>query len=128
MMMVFIEKQGGIILMAKKRSRGNGEGTIYKRPDGSYACQVTVGRKDDGSLARKTAYAKSKSEIVEKRDEIINQLRTGTFIREDKITLSEWLDFWLKEYKSPPNIKLSTYISYETFIRIHFKPFLGHIF
>lgn len=114
--------------MAKKRSRGNGEGTIYKRPDGSYSCQVTVGRKEDGSFDRKTVYAKSKSEIVESRDKIINELRTGIFIREDKITLAEWLDFWLKEYKSPPNIKLATYISYETFIRAHFKPLLGHIY
>lgn len=34
----------------------------------------------------------------------------------------------MKEYKSPPNIKLATYISYETFIRIHFKPLLGNIY
>lgn len=62
--------------MAKKRSRGNGEGTIYKRPDGSYSCQVTVGRKDDGSFDRKTVYAKSKPEIVE-RVQISTQYKTG---------------------------------------------------
>lgn len=113
--------------MAKKRSRGNGEGTIYKCKSG-YACQVTVGRKTDGSLDRKTVYGKSKPEIVERRDKIVNELRTGMFVREDKIPFGEWLDFWLKEYKSPPNIRLSTYISYETFIRVHIKPQLGNIY
>lgn len=114
--------------MAKKKTRGNGEGTVYKRPDGTYTCQITVGRKPDGSLDRKTIYAKTKSEALQKRDAIINELRNGTFVREDKITIADWLDFWLKEYKTPPNIKLATYISYETFIRVHVKPNLGSIY
>lgn len=43
-----------------------------------------------------------------------------------KITLSEWLDKWFEKY-SKPNIRQSTAISYECYIRKHIKPLIGDI-
>jgi hypothetical protein len=43
-----------------------------------------------------------------------------------KTSLGEWLDVWLSEYKKNV-LKPTTYDSYETNIRHHLKPGLGHI-
>ena len=44
----------------------------------------------------------------------------------DELSLGDWLDRWLELY-AKNSIKLSTYISYETYIRRHIKPALGQI-
>lgn len=44
----------------------------------------------------------------------------------DTITLAEWLDNWLEVYMRPV-LKQSTYMSYETYARVHFKPALGQV-
>ena len=43
---------------------------------------------------------------------------------ESEMTVGEWLDRWLEKY-ARPTIKLSTYCSYELYIRAHIKPQLG---
>src|SRR5262249_32998241 len=43
-----------------------------------------------------------------------------------KLTLGEWLDTWLWEYKKP-SVRAITFDSYEMLIRCHLKPMLGHI-
>ena len=43
-----------------------------------------------------------------------------------KLTLGEWLDTWLWEYKKP-HVRPSTFDSYEMLVRCHLKPALGHI-
>jgi integrase len=43
-----------------------------------------------------------------------------------KLTLGEWLETWLKDYKAP-SIRPSTLDSYAMMIRVYLKPALGHI-
>ena len=40
--------------------------------------------------------------------------------------LGEWLDFWLQTYMIS-SLKQSTYASYQTYARVHFKPALGEV-
>src|SRR5215475_5698994 len=40
--------------------------------------------------------------------------------------LGEWLDTWLHDYKKP-EVRATTFDTYETLIRRHLKPALGHI-
>ena len=43
------------------------------------------------------------------------------------ITLGEWMDRWLESY-AKPTVKLSTYCSYEQYIRSHIKPQIGMLY
>jgi hypothetical protein len=49
------------------KRRGNGEGTIYKRQDGTWAGQVSVGYDPvTGKLKRKSFYGKTRKEVADK--------------------------------------------------------------
>ena len=43
------------------------------------------------------------------------------------ITLGDWMDRWLEDY-ARPTVKLSTYSSYEMYIRRHIKPNIGELY
>src|SRR5215470_157299 len=111
--------------MAKKR--GNNEGSITRRPDGRWMAQVTVGRDPaTGKPKRATFYGKTRQEVADKLTKALRDKQQGTFVAPHKLTLGEWLDTWLWEYKKPTLRPLSL-TKYETVIRRHLKPALGHI-
>ena len=49
--------------MAKRKAtrRGNGEGSIWQRPDGRWLGQISLGYDEEGKLKRKTCYGKTRS-------------------------------------------------------------------
>ena len=49
----------------KKHRRGNGEGSVYQRKDGTWAAVLTVGVKQDGKPDRKFLYGKTRKEVAE---------------------------------------------------------------
>ena len=53
------------------------------------------------------------------------QLTPGQSV--EVVTLGEWMDRWLESY-AKPTVKLSTYCSYEQYIRSHIKPQIGMIY
>lgn len=112
--------------MGKPKSRGNGEGTIFQRDKNTWVAEVTTGRDPEtGRLKRQTIYGKEKKEVKEEMDRIKYELNMGIYVEPTKLTVGEWFDTWLKDYKTPPYVKLSTYVSYEMYIRVHIKPVLG---
>ena len=55
--------------MAKTKSRGNGDGTIYFLENKKlWAAQYTMGRNAEGKLVRKTVYGKTRKKVKEKLD------------------------------------------------------------
>jgi integrase len=56
----------------------------------------------------------------------LNELQTGTYIEPTTVTVSEYLDHWLKT-SAVHNVRATTYRSYEQMIRVHMKPILGHL-
>jgi integrase len=117
------------ILMSKptRKKRGNGEGTIYKRPDGTWMGQVSLGHDPKtGKLKRKSYYGKTRKEVAEKIAQVLQEVRSGTYIEPATCTLGEWLGKWLTDYKKP-QLKRSTYENYETMIEAHLRPGLGNI-
>ncbi len=110
--------------MAKRRS--NGEGSITKRPDGTWMAQVSVGRDPaTGKLKRKTFYGKTRQEVSKKITGVIHEIQTGNYIEPALITLGQWLNDWLKGRK--PHITESTWQAYEVMIRCHINPNIGGI-
>jgi integrase len=89
--------------------------------------QVTIGRDPQtGKLKRATFYGKTRQEVADKLTKALREKQQGTFIAHHKLTLGEWLDTWLREYKKP-RVRPSTFDSYEMLVRRHLKPALGHI-
>ena len=82
-------------------ARGKGEGTIYKRPNGTWTAQATVGIKEDGRPDRVTVYGKTRGDVSLKLNRILADVENGAFIKADKTTVEEWLDEWLKYYVNP---------------------------
>lgn len=71
-------------------------------------------------------YAKSYEEVEERLVKIQNEINSNTFIEPNKITVSQWLDRWLKTYKND-SLTQSTYISYKGIIENHITPVIGEI-
>ncbi len=105
--------------------RGNGEGTIYKRKDGKWTTQITVGIDEvTGKVIRKTFYGKQRKEVAEKLTIFLNQKES--FLKDGKhMKLKEWLSLWLNTYNQ--NIAFSTYDDYKSKIYQHIIPTLGEI-
>lgn len=111
----------------RKPKRGNNEGTIYRRPDGRWCSQVTVGIDPaTGKPKRKTFYGKTRQEVAGKMTEALQKVQTGTYIEPTTFTLGQWLDKWMTEYKKG-QLRPSTYESYAGLIERHIKPDLGGI-
>jgi len=111
----------------KETRRNNGEGSVFYREDkGLWCACVQVGIDFNGRRKRKTIYAKSKKELLEKKKELESSILTGTYIESSKITLGEYLIKWLDEVCSV-SIRPSTYLLYKGIIRKHIIPEIGSI-
>ena len=112
--------------MPAKKRRDAGSGTIRLRADGKWEGRYTVGyHPETGKQIMRSVYAKTKREVREKLNKALTEIKEGTYIEPTKLTVGEWLDTWLKEYKI--NLRQETRASYEMHIRIHLKPALGRI-
>jgi integrase len=107
-------------------ARGQGEGTIAKRADGTWWARITIGKDTNGKQKRKAFYGKTRKEVQEKLTAVLNDVNNNTFIEPSKMTVKQWLDIWLKEYKKP-TLRTSTYLSYVTAFKEHVYPYVGDI-
>jgi len=108
--------------MAKRK--GNGEGTVYRRPNGTWVGQISYIDPGTGKSKRKSSFGKTKAEVLAKMQENQQLKTTGRLTEQSKLTLGEWMDTWLEDYKKD-SLKLSTYDSYCRLIKTHIKPKLG---
>lgn len=104
--------------MSKKKA--NGEGSIVKRNDGRYMGRYTL----DGK--RYAIYGNTFEEVRVKLTEVLARKDKGVHIATSGYTLSQWLREWLEIY-ALPTVKQSTYVSYESYARLHLEPVLGTI-
>lgn len=108
--------------MAKK---GNNEGSVYKDKQGKWRGAVTL-YTADGKPKRKYFYGKTKREVTEKVNQVLNELRTNTYIEPSKVTLYSWLCTWLDTY-CRNNVRPTTLINYETYIHRHIQSTIGNV-
>ena len=93
--------------MAKRRA--NGEGSLRQLENGTWTCQIMVGRKADGKRDTRTLSAKKQQEVIRKRDELKRKVADGTLATEE-LRFEEWADTWFEHHKD--NIKPTTQESY----------------
>ena len=73
--------------MAKKR--GQNEGSIRKRKDGTWEARVTVYIDAIGKQVRKSLYGKTKKEAFEKMTDLQNNLQKGIITNPTEMTVRE---------------------------------------
>lgn len=110
----------------KKKKRGQGEGGIYKRSDGTWEAKITVGKTVDGRQKRKSFYGKTRKEVDEKLTAAKAEINKGSYTEPSKMTFAEWIEIWLKEYKKH-TLKPSSYMLYCSSFEKYIRPKLGNI-
>lgn len=108
------------------KKRGQGEGTISKREDGTWWGRITVGVDSDGKQKRKAFYGKTKAEVRKKMVAAQNDLNNGVYVEPSKLTVGQWIDIWIAEYKKN-SIKPTTFVNYRARITTHIKPAIGQV-
>ena len=108
--------------MAKRRP--SGDGMVRKREDGRWEGRIVVGHKKNGTPIFQHAYAHTQKELTEKLHQNIERYQDVELTEDSRMTLSEWLDRWLTEYKAG-TVRSGTLKSYRCYIEYYIKPQLG---
>jgi integrase len=107
--------------MTAKRTRANGEGSIFPYRTG-YAAYAWV-TKPDGKRTRKYVYGKTREEVHDKWIKLHQQAKAGP-VATRVPTLGDYLAYWLREVVRP-NLAPATYVFYEGAVRLYIAPALG---
>lgn len=103
-------------------NRGHREGTFEKLPSGLIACKIRFVDQRTGRERTVKRTGRSGGEAKKNALAAIKDIEDGNENRKrDRLTVYEWLERWLKEYQKP-DIAPSTYLLYETCLRVHVKP------
>ena len=103
--------------MAKKR--GNNEGSIYKRDNGTWRAMITVqGR-------RLSFTAKTKREGQAWLRQMLEEIDYGLTYDSAQTTLEKFMNDWLVSVE--PTLRFNTFKQYSQITRQHILPVLGHL-
>lgn len=100
--------------------RGQGEGSITKRADGRWMARLTLpGGK------RKCFYGRTRQEVARKLAKAQRDLEMGVRIPSERQVFGQFLAQWLEVAR--PTVRITTFIRYEEYVRLHTVPILGRI-
>ena len=106
------------------KRRPSGDGMVRKRDDGRWEGRIVVGHKANGDPIFRHVYAKTQKALTEKLHQSIECYQDVELTEDSRMTLSEWLDRWLAEYKDG-TIRSGTLEGYRNYIENYIKPQLG---
>lgn len=99
----------------------------FKRKDGRWCAKYDKGINGaTGSKKYGYVYGKTASEVKQKLIKIEANIQQGVYIDRNALTVGNWLDIWMKEYKEL-TLKPSTYDSYQSIIKTYILPSIGGI-
>jgi integrase len=104
------------------KKRANGEGTITRRSDGRWQAAVY---RPNGS--RKFLYAATREEAHTKLVAAQKAIMDGLPLPDERITVGEFLKYWLDTLEKLGSVRRATWESYEGYVRLHLKPGLGRL-
>ena len=108
--------------MAKRRPAG--DGMVRKRDDGRWEGRIVIGHKENGEPLFRHVYAKTQKALLDKLHQNIECYRDVELTEDSRMTLGEWLDRWLAEYKAG-TVRPGTLKSFRCYIEYYIKPQLG---
>jgi len=97
--------------------RSRGEGSIYKRKDGSWVAQYRDGSK------KRYLYGKNRKAVADRLREVQKTLSAGGPVEESPVPFGEYLGDWLKATEG--SVRKRTFDRYECLVRIHVVPEIG---
>ncbi len=95
-------------------------GTIRQRPDGRWEARASINGK------RVSFYADRQGDALKAMRAAQKAADDGVYFEPKRLTVAAWLDTWLAEYIQP-SVKPLSYSTYESRVKTHIKPALGHI-
>jgi integrase len=98
--------------------RTNGEGTVYRRDQGSEAAYYVDGR-------RRTFRAKTSREARERLESSLRRSERGQPLLDEQLTVAGFLEYWLTAIE--PTIRPSTHKRYREYVRVHTIPQIGRL-
>ena len=108
--------------MAKRRP--SGDGMVRQRDDGRWEARIVVGHKKNGDPIFHHDYASTQKEITDKLHRSLERYQDVELTEDSRMTLGEWLDVWLDEYKEG-TVRPSTMQNYRQYVNSYIKPQLG---
>lgn len=111
----------------KSTRRGKNEGSVYRRKDGKWVGQVTVGyRSDNGKPIRKYTYANTREEAAHWIAITLASLNKNITALSDDLVIKDFLHSWLTTFKAREVCSRTMELYYSS-ERLHIVPALGHI-
>ena len=102
-------------------------GSIRRRSKDSWELTIDLGRDASGKRQRKFVNVKGKrADADSKLRELLTGLDKGLPVDPSKVTVGEFLQRWLQDY-AYPNTRPRTAERYESDIRLHITPAIGHV-
>ena len=108
--------------MAKRRPAG--DGMVRKREDGRWEGRIVIGHRENGEPLFRHVYAKTQKALLDKLHQNIECYRDVELTEDSRMTLGQWLDRWLTEYKAG-TVRPGTLEGYHRYIEYYIKPQLG---
>ena len=108
--------------MAKRRPAG--DGMVRKREDGRWEGRIVIGHRENGEPLFRHVYAKTQKALLDKLHQNIECYRDVELTEDSRMTLGQWLDRWLTEYKAG-TVRPGTLKGYRRYIEYYIKPQLG---
>jgi len=113
-------------MMTKAKTRGNGEGSIYKQTDGLWAASITLPDGLDGKRRRKVVRSKDKRTVIKKLRDYQNQVAKHGDIPTGNMTVEKWLTHWLDDI-APLKVRPKTLAGNRSVIEGHIIPEIGKV-
>jgi hypothetical protein len=101
--------------MAKRRGRG--EGSIYRRKDGSWVAQYTAGDK------RRYIYGRTRKDVAVRLSKAIAERDSGIVYDAENLKVADYLDRWLDSIRD--TLRVRTWRRHEEITRLHLRPTIG---
>src|SRR3954469_4315998 len=118
---------GGTRRTTAPRSRASGESSIFKGEDGRWHGFVSMGKKDNGRRDRRHVSGAKRVDVVSKIRALESKRDAGIVLEAgaSALTVGGWLDHWLSTI-AVRRVRPTTLEGYESKVRLHIKPALGH--
>src|SRR3712207_2345493 len=98
--------------------RANGEGSVFKRKDGSWSAELSY-RDEHGVLKRRTVYGKTQAEVRTKFRDARERIESGAPVKDASVTVAAWLEGWITKSLAASDRKQATKDLYAKIGRAH---------
>ena len=98
--------------------RAKHEGSIFKY-NGRWIGAIDLGYVD-GKRKKRRVRGATQKEVRDKLARLVEKRDKGVPLGDGRVTVGAFLDRWLADYVKP-NLRVSSYLSYESNVRVHFK-------